>query len=281
MNRRIVSYKTSGIMTVMDIGGRASMEDCATVMVSSMSQAPTYTVCAVFDGHNGGDVAVHCKDMLPVEIMRRVRPHLRPSKKTAAAALSKSQMHMIPKSFAEAFHAVDHAVQARADLPNDQGSTACVAMLGAGELWVANAGDSRAILRTHTGVIDMSRDHKPMRADEHRRITEAGGTITFDDCPRIMHTLNLSRSIGDAYMRPYVIPTPEMAHVYLAPGDRYILLATDGLWDVLSSEQVAQHMDLHLDDVQQGLLSLLKGARDRGSTDNLTAMYVPITPASW
>lgn len=90
----------------------------------------------------------------------------------------------------------------------DSGSTACVAFLlpelssdEKGELarrvflYVANAGDSRAVLCRGGAAVELSEDHKPEDPSERARIQAAGGTVTADG--RVNDGLNLSRAIGD------------------------------------------------------------------------------------
>lgn len=87
----------------------------------------------------------------------------------------------------------------------DSGTTACVALVlpeivgldGTPEvyLYVANAGDSRAVLCRAGAAVDLSEDHKPEDDRERERIQAAGGTVTADG--RVNDGLNLSRAIGD------------------------------------------------------------------------------------
>lgn len=87
----------------------------------------------------------------------------------------------------------------------DSGTTACVAILlpevdeASGEnkvcLYVANAGDSRAVLCRAGAAIDLSVDHKPEDPEEKARINAAGGVVTQEG--RVNDGLNLSRAIGD------------------------------------------------------------------------------------
>ena len=86
----------------------------------------------------------------------------------------------------------------------DSGSTACVALIlpelaedGTTHvcLYVANAGDSRAVLCRAGAAVELSEDHKPEDPVEKERILEAGGTVSADG--RVNDGLNLSRAIGD------------------------------------------------------------------------------------
>lgn len=62
------------------------------------------------------------------------------------------------------------------------------------EIYCANAGDSRSIVRNKKEAVALSFDHKPDNAEEKQRITNAGGYVSDG---RVNGNLNLSRAIGD------------------------------------------------------------------------------------
>lgn len=78
---------------------------------------------------------------------------------------------------------------------------------------------------------------QPDRPDELDRIEGAGGRVIYWDCPRVLGVLAMSRAIGDNYLKPYVSCEPE---VTVTDRDRAdddcLILASDGLWDVVSNE---------------------------------------------
>ncbi|CAL8100440.1 unnamed protein product [Calicophoron daubneyi] len=132
----------------------------------------------------------------------------------------------------------------------DSGTTACVALIlpvnGAMRLYVANAGDSRAVLCRGGAAIDLSVDHKPEDDDERSRITAAGGTVTRDG--RVNGGLNLSRALGDhSYKQAkglplseqMITPSPDISQYDLIPGtDDFVVLACDGIWNSMTSDEV-------------------------------------------
>lgn len=77
----------------------------------------------------------------------------------------------------------------------DSGTTACVVLIRGNTLYVANAGDSRAVLCRNGVAVDLSHDHKPEDEIERTRIERAGGKVTPDG--RVNGGLNLSRAIGE------------------------------------------------------------------------------------
>ncbi|KAG9130730.1 hypothetical protein Leryth_012672 [Lithospermum erythrorhizon] len=124
------------------------------------------------------------------------------------------------------------------------GSTACVTMIRGSHLVVANAGDSRCVLSRKGKAYDLSRDHKPELEMERERIMKAGG---FIHAGRVNGSLNLSRAIGDMEFKQnkdlpaekqIVTANPDINSVELSDDDEFIVLACDGIWDCMSSQQL-------------------------------------------
>lgn len=65
---------------------------------------------------------------------------------------------------------------------------------------------------------------------------KAGGQVLFFNGHRVMGVLAMSRAIGDHCLRPYVIPDPEITVLSRSAEDEVLLLASDGLWDVMSCQ---------------------------------------------
>ncbi|KAI8843604.1 phosphatase 2C-like domain-containing protein [Chytridium lagenaria] len=112
-------------------------------------------------------------------------------------------------------------------------------------LFCGNAGDSRAVLSRNGKAVALSFDHKPMNADELKRIKEAGGFVEFG---RVNGNLALSRAIGDfEYKQKHDFPAerqivtadPEIHEHQLSPGeDEFIVVACDGIWDCMTNQRV-------------------------------------------
>lgn len=121
------------------------------------------------------------------------------------------------------------------------GTTACVCLVTPTEIYCANTGDSRAILTRGTSTFELSDDHKPDNEDEQIRIEAAGCDVTDG---RVAGKLSLSRAIGDlAYKQNCNLSVEEQA-ITCVPDitrrerndeDSFLLVACDGIWDVLTS----------------------------------------------
>lgn len=82
----------------------------------------------------------------------------------------------------------------------------------------------------------MSIDHKPNTREERTRIEDAGGVVVWAGTWRVGGVLAVSRAFGDRPLKRYVIPTPDIREEVLSPADNCLILASDGLWDVISNQ---------------------------------------------
>jgi len=127
-----------------------------------------------------------------------------------------------------------------------QGSTAVAVIVHVGEggkrtLVSANVGDSRAILCRGRKVVDLTRDHKPSDEREKARIRSMGEDVQWDPYGEIYRVkdLSLSRAIGDRFAKPVVSSEAEIDCLAVNDDeDEFFLLASDGLWDVMTSQEV-------------------------------------------
>ncbi|XP_044487181.1 probable protein phosphatase 2C 60 isoform X1 [Mangifera indica] len=128
------------------------------------------------------------------------------------------------------------------------GSTACVAIIRNKQLLVANAGDSRCVLSRKGQAHNLSKDHKPDLEVERDRIMKAGGYI---QAGRVNGSLNLARAIGDVEFKlnkalpaekQIVTANPDINTIELCDDDEFLVIACDGIWDCLSSQQLVDHV---------------------------------------
>lgn len=132
--------------------------------------------------------------------------------------------------------------------PEHCGTTAIVAVILPDEngefpyLIVANAGDSRAVLSRSGQAIALSHDHKPELPLENERILKAHGTV---ENGRVDGNLNMSRTLGDLQYKSDTSLSPEEQKITAFPDvriipltneDEFIILACDGIWDVVDNQ---------------------------------------------
>ncbi|XP_034080230.1 protein phosphatase 1G [Gymnodraco acuticeps] len=182
---------------------------------------------------------------------------------------------------------------------SDSGTTAVVALIRGKQLIVANAGDSRCVVSERGKAVDMSYDHKPEDELELTRIKNAGGKVTMDG--RVNGGLNLSRAIGDHfYKRNKALPPDEQmissmpdVKVLTLNGDHdFMVIACDGIWNVLSSQEVVDFISERIKPDQSGKVKSLSSivgelldhclapdtSGDGTGCDNMTCIIITLRP---
>lgn len=202
------------------------MED-AHIATPGVQGCRTDAFLGVFDGHNGHVIAKHSSQ----ELFKFV---------TSTPAWAAGDY---VTALSEGYLMLDAATMAVPELRNEGGCTAVTVLLRAGKIYCANAGDSRAVLYRDGNAIPLSRDHKPSDPQEEERIVKAGGTISNK---RVNGVLSLARAIGDyefkedperALADQVITALPDVTSLDASIGDQFIVLACDGVWDVLSNEE--------------------------------------------
>jgi serine/threonine protein phosphatase PrpC len=84
------------------------------------------------------------------------------------------------------------------------------------------------------------------------------------------------RAIGDVELQPYITAEPEVVTKRIAPDDEYIVIASDGLWDVMENEDVAKYVFKHSQDFLSIGKKLCQEAIHLGSADNVTALVIDL-----
>ncbi|QRV92274.1 protein phosphatase 2C [Ceratobasidium sp. AG-Ba] len=208
-------------------GWRISMED-AHATVLKLDDNTNNAFFAVFDGH-GSTVAKYAGK----HVHERLKSEADYEKRDYKAALKR------------AFLGTDDDLRADPAFFHDpSGCTAVAALLTSDKILVANAGDSRSVMSVKGVVKELSFDHKPQNPAETSRIQAAGGYVEYN---RVNGNLALSRAIGDfEFKQNYAIQPeqqivtsdPEITEHTITDEDEFIVLACDGIWDCLSSQQV-------------------------------------------
>lgn len=158
--------------------------------------------------------------------------------------------------------------------------------------YTINLGDSRAVLCRGGHAIPLTSDHKPDRPDERQRIQKAGGFVgNFGGIARVYSAsgaglavesqlsmyLAVSRAFGD---RPLKTPSalvscePEIKRFQVDNDDLFIVMACDGIWDVMSNQDAVNIALAKYNDPKAAADAIVKEAYKRGSADNLTATVI-------
>ncbi|XP_058806893.1 probable protein phosphatase 2C T23F11.1 [Phymastichus coffea] len=220
-------------------GWRIRMEDCH-VHILSLPDDPEAAFFAVYDGHGGAAVAQYAGKYLHEYITSQ----------------SEYKEGNIEEAIKKGFLSLDKAMETDETLKNAQAGTTVIAILIKDNiLYSANAGDSRAVASISGTALPLSYDHKPMLKEERERITAAGGWV---ECNRVNGHLALSRALGDFMFKKndhkkpeeqIVSALPEVQRHEITEDWEFVVLACDGIWDVMSSEEVVNFVRKRFADV--------------------------------
>ncbi|GJU73868.1 phosphatase 2C 16-like protein isoform X1 [Tanacetum coccineum] len=261
----------------------------------------------VYDGHGGCQVANYCRDRVHIALEEEIKVM---KQEIVKGTMNDSVQVQWEKAFTNCFQKVDDEVGGKASrsiddpfnsepvAPETVGSTAVVALICSSHVIVANCGDSRAVLYRGKEAIPLSNDHKPNREDEYARIEAAGGKVIQWNGHRVFGVLAMSRSIGDGYLKPWIIPEPEVTFTPRAREDECLILASDGLWDVMSNEEACEvarkririwhikNSGMPIEKGENGVDQAAQAAADyltmlalqKGSKDNISVIVVDLKP---
>lgn len=254
--RKYTSVKSVGISHDRNARFRRSMED-EHVIVDNFGGVPEQGYYAIYDGHGGRGAVDFTAKTLHKNLLELLEgnPTIEPTEALKQAyLLTDKQMAETQIQFS--------------------GTTAISALIrvhnGKRSLFVANAGDARAVVSRNGKAERLSYDHKGSDQGETKRIIDAGGFVVLN---RVNGILAVTRSLGDHAMKDYVIGEPNLVTIELNETDTHLILACDGLWDV-TSDQEAIDLILPESDTQKMSDKLLLHALKNGSTDNISVMAI-------
>lgn len=264
-------------------GWRLEMED--EHIATDIPSRPDHTFLAVFDGH-GGAGAAHYAGAHMVSTLESV-----PSWKLYLKGGPSTDPSCIGQAMKEAFIKLDADIRKHQDrTPGDRsGCTSVTAIVTPTHIICANAGDSRCVMGTNGSAKFLSEDHKPYNPLERARIEKAGGYVNYD---RVDGDLAVSRALGDfQYKRKddnnpeeqKVSPYPDITIHERTEKDEILILACDGLWDVMTNEEAINtaYEILQSGENSMGLVAeeMIDLALDKGSRDNISCVVARLPGA--
>ncbi|KAF8332628.1 phosphatase 2C-domain-containing protein [Cantharellus anzutake] len=143
-------------------------------------------------------------------------------------------------------------------------------------LYTANAGDARAVLSRSGTAVRLTYDHKGSDAQEAKRIKEAGGFVMNN---RVNGVLAVTRSLGDSAMKEFIVGSPYTTETTLGDDDDLLIIACDGLWDVIE-DQAAVDLIRPIQDPQLASKRLVEYALSHFSSDNISVIVVRFHPSA-
>eukprot|EP01134_Creolimax_fragrantissima_P002999 CFRG2999T1 len=156
----------------------------------------------------------------------------------------------------------------------NDGACILVALVAEDNFVVGNAGDCRAVMCRGEETVPLSHDHKPNRLDEFQRVKAAGGFVAWKGVWRVQGILAISRSFGDRSLKQWVVPDAEVVTEPFPVNNSFVIVATDGFWDVFSNEDAINYARKFIDTPDLGAEELVLEAYGRGSGDNITVMVI-------
>mmetsp|Transcript_14569 Transcript_14569/g.25418 ORF Transcript_14569/g.25418 Transcript_14569/m.25418 type:complete len:297 (-) Transcript_14569:908-1798(-) len=238
-------------------GKRASMEDTHVAQFKKDAKTgENLGLFGIFDGHGGPNAA----DFVRCNLFNNLLMALKfPGDLSGAIR--------------DAYESTDAQYLKLENGNREDGCTAVTAILIGNRLWIANVGDSRAVLCRGGKAVAVTIDHKPNSAIERKRIEAAGGVVVWAGTWRVGGVLAVSRAFGDRPLKRFVISTPDVRDEQLSKDDEFLLLASDGLWDVVSNQD-AVSLVRNIADPEAAAKKLTDEAYNRGSNDNISVIVV-------
>jgi len=241
------------------------------------SKMSFFTVC---DGHGG----IQAADFVCSHIFNII---------TSQPCFEKDPEMAISEGFAAIEKAWEKYAQEEG-IDGTVGTTVTVALIVDNVLYVANVGDSEAVLCSKGKQKTLTKQHVPSNPEEKERIEKEGGIIISDrtgNC-RLGHpvwnskfiNIGVTRAVGDLYFKSTefvrnkksgLIAEPSIVRWELTHDDQFMIIASDGFWDVIKPEEATLFVQttIYLDS-NSICRALLELSKSRHSNDNITVLLI-------
>jgi len=227
---------------------------------------------SIFDGHGGKQVSAFVCENIPDLF----------TKKHIKYPLDKKYVRKV-------FSDIQNMIQNHKEkIGVHCGSTALIVIMyklsGKQFIDVMNLGDSRCVLCRANFAVTLTKDHKPEWPEERNRITSMGGIVYYDNPVWRVGDLSVSRAFGDLDAAPFVTSVPDVFRYKLEKEDKFIIMACDGLWDVIDNQTAVNFVldNCYEKDTKTKISNNTKNiaedlalfAYKKGSTDNITVIVI-------
>ncbi|XP_017789773.1 PREDICTED: protein phosphatase 1B-like [Habropoda laboriosa] len=257
-------------------GWRTEMEDAHRAITGLKGGLSDWSYFAVFDGHAGALVSAHSAEHLLECIMQT----------------EEFKAEDVTKGIHSGFLRLDDEMRELPEMSSGKeksGSTAVCAFISPRNIYIANCGDSRAVLCQAGDPVFSTRDHKPVLPAEKERIQNAGGSVMIQ---RVNGALAVSRALGDYEYKnlkdrgpceQLVSPEPEIfVRDRDDQHDEFLVLACDGIWDVMNNEELCNFIHSRLlltDNLEAVTNQVIDTCLYKGSRDNMSIVLVTFPAA--
>ncbi|TDH65831.1 hypothetical protein CCR75_002057 [Bremia lactucae] len=263
-------------------GWRTGMEDAHVAEINPKGLPPGCSLFAVFDGHGGRLAADLAAEGILKELVATMKDDVFPGVQADDADPNK-----IGKAMRDAFMNLDQHIfkTFHSSYSSDHsGCTAITALITPTHIIVANSGDSRSVMAKNGRIVEMSYDHKPTNAGERKRIQDAGGMVRSN---RVNGDLAVSRALGDfSYKARADLPAeqqqvsaePEIIVQKIEKTEEFLVLACDGIWDVMTNDEICAFIRQLLSNGETDLRLIAEEVLDKclssGSRDNMSVVII-------
>ena len=243
------SYKENPNRTYRDY-----MEDKSRAIQNINGDKNSHLFC-LFDGHGGDNVSQFLQENF-YKYFKEMCPIINPE-----------------EQFKELFRILDLKIKDLNLL--SMGATACIIYItkenGKRVAYSANIGDTRSLLISSNDYKRLSYDHRATDSNEYNRIIKSGGIVFAG---RVYGSLMLSRAFGDWELKSYgVISEPYVTKTHISDNDKYIIIATDGVWDTLDDSDVYE-MSKNINNSKDLCNKIVEKSLDKGSMDNISCFVI-------
>lgn len=220
--------------------------------------------CGIFDGHGpwGHFVAKTVRESMPPSLLCNWQEALlsQASLDPDMDLQSEKKNHKFniwKHSYVKTCAAIDKELEQQRKIDSFYSGTTALSIVRQGELiFIANVGDSRAVLATTSDdgslvPVQLTVDFKPNIPQEAERIFQCKGRVfCLQDEPGVHRVwlpneespgLAMSRAFGDYCVKDFgLISVPEVTQRHITSRDQFVVLATDGVWDVVSNQEAVE-----------------------------------------
>ena len=225
--------------------------------IENLNDDPNKILFCIFDGHGGSEASIFLQENFHIYLKKYL------------------PFKHIFEDITNTFRNLDDKLKTL-DIP-DVGSTGTIVYIEKVNnkrlLYCANVGDSRCVLVNRKGIMRMSHDDRVEDKKEYERVIRQGGVI-FNG--RVYGTLMLTRCFGDWAIKKYgVVVEPHIIKIELNEDDLFLLIASDGLWDVINDDECKGFTEIY-DNTLDTCKNLVKECLNRRSTDNISCFVLKL-----
>jgi len=235
----------------------------------------------VCDGHGGHQVAEFVTENLHLNILKQL-------------SLQEDPQKAIEHAFLDMEIQLQEMYQ-NCKLDGGVGTTVALVLIIGNEVYVANVGDTEIVLCSGGKLKEVTKSHTLSNFEEFQRVNDVGGMILLKGPPRLGHpvwnsemvNIGVTRAMGDFYFKDKkwigekesgLIAAPSITRWKLTKDDQFLLIASDGFWDVICKDEALECIQSHMSsDNNTTCEALCKLALSRNSPDNVTVMLVKFT----